>query len=361
MKLPKFEVEQWMTDHENEAVCNLTDTCIPPLTVSELLAMDESGDFQNVRLDYGSITGDPRLKDEILKLYQTGDHDNLTTSQGCLQGNEMVMETLLETGDHVITFSPGYQAFSDYPKALGCTVTELPLYEENSWQPSVRDLEEAMQQNTKLIILNDPNNPTGMRFNDAFITRMITLAEEQNVWILSDEVYRDPRRPSISDLYEKGISTGSLSKMYSLAGLRFGWIKGPKELIRKINERRDYSIISTGPLTDTLALIALKHKEELLERARSVIQANRTIIQEWLKEEPLCSVVLPEFCTVSFLKYKANIPSKTLALDLLKQDGVFFVPGDCFFHGSHLRLSLTADPEVMKKGLSLLSSYLHQN
>ncbi|MBR3310717.1 MAG: aminotransferase class I/II-fold pyridoxal phosphate-dependent enzyme [Solobacterium sp.] len=361
MKLAKFEVEQWMTDHENDAVCNLTDTCIPALTINELLALDDAGDFQNVRLDYGSITGDLRVKDEILKLYQKGGRDNITTSQGCLQGNEMVMETLLEAGDHVITFKPGYQAFSDYPKALGCTVTELPLYEENSWQPSAADLEEAMKQETKLIILNDPNNPTGMRFNDAFIAKMIGLAKEQETWILTDEVYRDPGNPSISDLYEKGISTCSLSKMYSLAGLRFGWIKGPEELIGKINERRDYSIISTGPLADTLALIALKHKEELYERAYSVIQAARTVIQDWLAEEPLCSVVLPEMCTVSFLKYEADIPSKELALDLLNRYGVFFVPGDCFFHEYHLRLSLTADPEVLKKGLKLLSSYLHQN
>ena len=360
MKLPKFEVEQWMTDHENEAVFNLTDTCIPALTVRELLALDEAGDFQNVRLDYGAITGDPRVKDEILKPYKSGNHDNVTTAQGCLQGNEMVMETLLEAGDHVITFRPGYQAFSDYPKALGCTVTELPLIEENSWQPSLRDLEDAMRQKIKLIILNDPNNPTGMRFNDVFVSEMIRLARQNDVWILSDEVYRDPRFPSVSDLYEKGICTGSLSKMYSLAGLRFGWIKGPKDLIQKINERRDYSIISTGPLTDTLALIALKHKEKLLERAYSVIQDNRTVIQEWLREEPLCSVVLPEFSTVSFMKYEADIPSETLALDLLRQDGVFFVPGDCFFHGSHLRLSLTADPEVMKQGLTLLSRYLHR-
>ena len=346
---------------EIDAVFNLTDTCIPAVTVKELLAMDAAGDFQNVRLDYGAITGDPKVKEEILKLYTHGDPDSITTSQGCLQGNEMVMETLLEPGDHVITFRPGYQAFSDYPRALGCTVTELPLYEEDRWQPSVSDLEEAMTQNTKLIILNDPNNPTGIRFNDVFINRMIELAEEQGTWILSDEVYRDPACSSVSDLYEKGISTGSLSKMYSLAGLRFGWIKGPHDLIQKINERRDYSIISTGPLADTLAHIALTHKDELLARARTVIQANREIIQEWLNTEPSCSVVLPEFCTVSFLKYEGGIPSKQLALDLLKKHGVFFVPGACFFHENHLRLSLTADPEVMRQGLRLLSSYLHQN
>ena len=361
MKLPKFEVEQWMTDYENDAVFNLTDTCIPALTVNELLAMDEAGDFQNVRLDYGAITGDPQVKEEILKLYTSGDFDSITTSQGCLQGNEMVMETLLEAGDHVIIFKPGYQAFSDYPRALGCTVSELPLYEETGWQPLISDLETAMEQDVKLIIVNDPNNPTGARFNEAFITRMIELAKEQGTWILSDEVYRDPRYLSISDRYEKGIATGSLSKMYSLAGLRFGWIKGSNDLIQKINERRDYSIISTGPLSDTLALIALKHKDELLERAMSLIQTNRIVIQNWLDTEPSCSVVLPEFCTVSFLKYDKQVPSKELALNLLKQDGVFFVPGACFFHESHLRLSLTADPEVMAKGLAILSRHLHGN
>ena len=360
MKLPKFEVEQWMTEHEHEAVCNLTDTCIPALTVPELLALDEAGAFQSVKLDYGAITGDQRVKEEILTLYSTGDTDNITTSQGCLQGNEMVMETLLEPGDHVITFKPGYQAFSDYPRALGCTVTELPLYEDAKWQPSVTDLEEAMQEPTKLIILNDPNNPTGFRFSNLFVTRMIELAEKQGTWILADEVYRDPRFPSVSDRYEKGISTGSLSKMYSLAGLRFGWIKGPKDLIDTINARRDYSIISTGPLSDTLAGIALSHKGELLERAGGIIRANRNVIEEWLKEEPLCSVNLPEFCTVSFLKYDSPVPSRTLAEDLLKESGVFFVPGACFFQENHLRLSLTADPEDMKKGLSILSKYLHQ-
>ncbi len=360
MKLPKFEVEQWMTDHENDAVFNLTDTCIPALTLDELLAMDEAGDIRNVKLDYGAITGDPRLKEEILKLYSSGTEENITTSQGCLQGNEMVMETLLETGGRVITFTPGYQAFADYPRSLGCEVIELPLYEERGWQPDAGEFEEAMKQPVKLIILNNPNNPTGMRFDPSLIKSMIDLAEKQGTWILSDEVYRDPRFPSLSDQYEKGVSTGSLSKMFSLAGLRLGWIKGPADLIRKINERRDYSIISTGPLADTLALIALKNKDRLLERAGAVIQADRKIILEWLKDEPLCSVVLPEFCTVSFLKYEGSVPSRKLAADLLKDAGVFFVPGSCFFYENHLRLSLTAEPETMKKGLRLLSSYLHR-
>ena len=82
MKLAKFEVEQWMTNYENDAVWNLTDTCMPALTVRELLAMDETGCFQNVRLDYGAITGHEKLKEEILKLYASGTYDSVTTAQG---------------------------------------------------------------------------------------------------------------------------------------------------------------------------------------------------------------------------------------------------------------------------------------
>ena len=360
MKLPKFEVEQWMTDYENDAVCNLTDTCIPALTIAELLSYDTDDLFSHVTLDYGSITGDLRLKDEILKLYETGTVDHITTSQGCLQGNELVMNTLLEPGDHVIAFQPGYQAFTDYPKSLGCKVTAIDLLEENRWQPELSDIEAAMREPVKLIILNNPNNPTGIRFDESVIEKIIALARVHSSWILSDEVYRDPSWPSLSDRYEKAVSVSSLSKMYSLAGLRFGWIKGPLDLIQKINERRDYSIISTGPLSDTLALIALRHRNELLERSRSIIRRNKAIVEEWLKTEPRCSVVLPDDCTVSFLSYSVDIPSRELSQRLLKETGVFFVPGDCFFHEHHLRRSLTADEDTMKKGLTELSRFFDQ-
>lgn len=358
MKLPAFEVEQWMTAYEHDAVYNLTDTCIPALTVSELLELDDSGLFHDVTLDYGTISGDLRLREAILNLYATGSPDDITTSQGCLEGNELVMNTLLEPQDHVITFAPGYQAFMDYPRSIGCKVTVLPLYEEDGWQPHIEDLEEAMKAPVKLIILNNPNNPTGTLFRKDYLDRMIDLANEQDTWILSDEVYRDPANPSLSDLYENGISVSSLSKMYSLAGLRLGWIKGPRTLIDQINERRDYSIISTGPLADTLGFIALRKKDVLLERSRSIIAQNRTIIREWLETESRCHVVIPEGCAVSFLQYDPPVPSKDLAVKLLKDYGVFFVPGACFGYENHMRLSLTASEDIMKTGLRLLSECL---
>ncbi len=363
MKLPDFKTEQWMNVYEGKAVYNMTDTCVSPLTLKELIAMDHDHLMDDVVMDYGAITGDIRLKQEILKLYKTGSVDALTFTQGCLQGNEMVMYSLLEPGDSVITFVPGYQQFWDIPKALGCHVIEIPMHEENRWQIDIEDLRNAMQQKVKMIIINHPSNPTGSYFDKEILDEMIALAEKQNTWILSDEVYLglNAKEESISDLYDRGISTCSFSKLFSLAGLRLGWVKGNSEIIHLLNVRRDYSIISTGALVDTLGLIAMQNKDTLLSRSRAIVKTNIEILENWLKEEKRASIVIPQNGTVGFLKYTLDEPSSELAESILETYGVFFVPGSCFDCEYHLRLGLTQNAEVFAQGLNLLSKYFDEN
>ena len=358
MKIADFKVEQWMNAYEGKAVFNMTDTCVSPFTYEQLTAMDTQHLLSMVKLDYGTITGDVRVKKEILKMYSTGVMDQITLAQGCLQANEMVMETLLEPGDHVLVYTPSYQQFSEYPKSLGCIVTELELHEENQWQASIAALRNAFKENIDLVILNNPNNPTGTVFAPAYLSELFTLCKKQGTYILCDEVYRDPSIPSISDLYEKGIATSSLSKMFSLAGLRFGWIKGPQEIIDAVNVRRDYSIISTGPLADTLALIALQHASEILQRSRAIINQNKQFLRTWLLQNPSFHFIMPDVGTVGFLKYDAGIPSVEFAKGILQQYGVFYVPGSCFNCEQHLRLGLTANAEQFQKGLQLTADYL---
>lgn len=349
-----------MNVHEGDAVYNLTDTCISPLTYSELTAMDTDHALSRLKMDYGEIPGSTSFRKEVLSLYKTGTTDNIILSQGCLQANEMVMLGLLNPGDTVITFTPGYQQFTDIPESIGCHVITIPLHEENNWLPDYKDIEEAMQKPVKMIIINNPSNPTGSLFPLELLNKIIALAKTQNTWILSDEVYRGlDDEPSISDLYIHGISTSSLSKLFSLAGLRLGWVKAEPSVIHMLSVRRDYSIISTGPLVDTLGTIALSHKDEILSRSRKIAEANKAVIQHWLETESRCSLVFPETGTVGFLKYDVNIPSAVLAEDILHQYGVFFVPGSCFDCENHLRIGFTNDPDTTEKGLSLLSQYLN--
>jgi aspartate/methionine/tyrosine aminotransferase len=361
MRLPDFKVEQWMNDYENEAVYNLTDTCVSPLTFQQLVSFDDGQSFMNLKLDYGEITGAAVLKKQILSLYETGTEENITVMQGCLQANESVIYTLLSPGDTVIAYEPGYQQFTDLPLSIGCKVITLKLYEENGWQPDIAELEEAMKQDVKMIIVNQPSNPTGVLFSEEYMEKLLQLADEKNAYILSDEVYRGLYdEPSVSDLYRRGISTSSLSKVYSLAGLRLGWIKGPKEVIDLINVRRDYSIISTGPLADHLAALALSHKEAILKRSREIVSENQKIVEEFVNSHPIFHIVMPQAGTVGFLGYEAEINDTMLAQQILKEEGVFFVPGSCFGCEKHLRIGFTCDPETMKTGLAKLLEYLEK-
>lgn len=358
MKLADFKVEQWMNKYEMDAHYNLTDTCMKSLTIQELLDMEPLG---SISLDYGQITGDKECKEAILSLYETGTTDQITTCHGCLEANQLVMETILEPGDHVLAFVPGYQQFIDMPRSLGCTVDTVSLDESKSWMPSITDVEQSLTENTRLIILNNPNNPTGTLYTGAFLDALIKLCRKQGIYILCDEVYRGlEANESISDLYERGIATSSLSKIYALAGLRFGWVKGPKEVIDQINVRKDYTMVSTGPLIDALALTALKHKEEILQRNRQILQTNKETIRQWLENEPRYHVQLPQEGTVCFLRYDFDIPSEQLALELLEQTGIFFVPGSCFDYEYHLRLGLGQDCQMTKEGLERLSQWTDQ-
>lgn len=350
-----------MTIHENNAIYNLTDTCVHPLTLAELLAMADMHAAEGMKLDYGVIPGDNALRRKIADLYVSAPIEQITTAHGCLEANALVLETLLKPGDRVITYAPSYQQFSDLPASLGCQVTVLPLYEEDGWQPHIDDLETAFGDPVRLVILSQPNNPTGTVFEPPYLQKLGELTERYHAWILADEVYRDPSIPSLSDQLPRCISTGSLSKMYSLAGLRLGWIRADQKVIAHINSRRDYTMISTGPLIDTLAAAALSHQEEILARSRSVIAANKKIVHEWLQQEPRVHVCMPAAGTVCFLKYDVKIPSAALAEQLLKDCGVFFVPGSCFGTEYHLRLGLTNEPEVTKKGLQEFSAWLSQN
>ncbi len=369
MKINEFKVETWMTDHENDCQYNLTETCVSSLSLSELQQfVDENimETLMSMKMDYGPIVGSQRLKKAILSLYEKGNEENITIAHGAINANELVLISLLDSGDHVISLFPTYQQMYDFPRSLGCDVSLIHLNEEQGWMPSLDDFKKVMQKNTKMICLNSPNNPTGTTIPLSLMKDIIALARENDCYILCDEIYRgvdtenEVMFPSFSDYYEKAIVTQSLSKVFSFAGLRLGWIKGPKEVIDLINYRRDYHIISSGPMDDYLACLVLENKESILKRSIDICKQNKKILQKWLDQEPLVSCVIPRHGTVCFLHYHIDIPSKELCEKLQKETGVFFVPGSAFDTEYHLRFGFTQDEKIIKEGLITFSNWLRQ-
>ena len=158
MKIDNFKIEEWMNKYEASAKYDLTTTCISPLSINDL-PFDKS--IFDVKLGYGDILGSLRLKNAIKSLYENQELENITVTHGAIGANQLVFLSLLEKGDEVVSIVPTYQQHYSIPKSLGCDVKLYFLNEENNWLPNLEDLDKIITSKTKLLCLNNPNNPTG--------------------------------------------------------------------------------------------------------------------------------------------------------------------------------------------------------
>ena len=223
MKIRDFGVEIWMNRYENHCELNLAETCVESLTVAELLDMagkkdDILSELLPMKLTYGAIEGSERLRNLIAGLYENQALENVVVTHGAIGANALVHETLVEPGDRVISVLPTYQQHYSIPESYGADVQILKLAAEHGFLPDLAELRRLAVPGTKLICLNNPNNPTGALMDRDFLMEIVAIARACGAWILCDEVYRgtdqegDGMTASIADLYEMGISTGSMSK-----------------------------------------------------------------------------------------------------------------------------------------------------
>lgn len=369
MKIKEFGVEIWMNEYENSCLYNLAETCVESLTVEQLLDMAGKretilNELLPMKLTYGAIEGSDRLRNNITEIYQNQQKENILITHGAIGANALIHQTLVEPGDRVVSVLPTYQQHYSIPESFGADVQIVKLKEENNFLPDLEELQKLTNSNTRLITINNPNNPTGALMDEAFLKQIVDIARACDAYLLCDEVYRgtdasgDGFTASIADLYEKGISTASMSKSFSLAGLRLGWIAAPTDVIHAVTIHRDYNTISVGMLDDHFACIALECKEQILERSRSICQANREVLDAWISNEPLISYVKPLSGTVALLKYDLDMSSREFCVRLLESKGVMFTPGSVLEMEGYVRIGYANNPQVLKDGLLKTSEFL---
>lgn len=369
MKIRDFGVEIWMNRYENHCELNLAETCVESLTVAELLDMAGKRDailseLLPMKLTYGAIEGSDRLRGLIAGLYERQTIENVVVTHGAIGANALVHETLVEPGDRVISVLPTYQQHYSIPESFGADVRILKLKPEHGFLPDLEELRRLATPGTRLICLNNPNNPTGSLMDRDFLLEVVQIARGCGAWILCDEVYRgtdqqgDGMTASIADLYEKGISTGSMSKTYSLAGLRLGWIVGPKVLLHAVSIHRDYNTISVGMLDDHFAAIALENRGKILARSHDITRRNLAILAEWVEGEPLISWVKPKSGTTALLKYDLPLTSEAFCTKLLERTGVMLTPGSAMDMEGYLRIGYANGEAILREGLKRMSAFL---
>lgn len=368
MNIKPFAVEEWMNAYETGAKYNIAETCVDSISLDELFELSgtDKDAFLNKlcarRLTYGAIEGSSDLKEGIASLYRTMAPQEIVPTHGASGGNHHVFYSLINPGDKVISIMPSYQQLYSIPASLGADVKIMHLKKENGYLPDVDELKKLAEGGVKMICLNNPNNPTGALIPEEILQKVIRIARDFDAYLLVDEVYRhliqsDDWQPSIVDMYEKGISTSSMSKVFSLAGVRLGWIAThDKDALKQMWSHRDYNLISCGMIDDAIATLALKSKEAILKRNKKIIRENLAVLDEWIEKEPRLSYVKPEAGTTALVYYDFPVDSYTLCRQMYDACGAFVTPGDCFDEPCSMRIGYAADRDTLEKGLKAMST-----
>jgi len=221
-----------------------------------------------------------------------------------------------------------------------------------------------------MIVLCNPNNPTGSVLSEKEMEQIIGIAERNNIWIYADEIYRGAELDgkecasfmNLKNSYAKIIVSGGLSKAYALPGLRIGWLAGPADIIERAWSHHDYTTIAPGVLSDHIASLILQpvNRKNILERSRALINNNLGILKDWIdRHEGLFHLVPPKAGAMAFLRYDLDINSSHLAEKLREDKSVLIIPGDFFGMDGYIRLGIGSEKEYFLQGLSLIDEELN--
>ena len=364
MKIDTFLAERWMDEYDTGIIHNLNITCPGALSLDGLMGLCGQGREATLAaltaetLGYGPVRGIPPLREGISALYTNLQPQDIMTAHGATGANHLALWALVEPGDRVISAIPAYQQMTAIPAAFGAEVLPLPLRRENGWLPDLDELSALLRGGAKLICLNSPNNPTGAMIPEGMLQGIVTLARTAGAWVLCDEAYWGLSAapcPAMADLYERGISVSSVSKGFSMPGLRLGWLAcRNRELMGTALRRRDYNTITCGTLDEAIAALAVTHRDIILPRNRAIAAENLDLLSTWMARQHGLSWVRPTGGTTALLHYAGAEPSEALCRRLLSDHGIYLLPGDAFGVPRSLRIGYAGPKAALAAGLEAL-------
>lgn len=368
MRIDQFDMERMQSTYENLVEFNLSESGVHPMRLEELL--DDPADREAVfgqELGYTQSNGTLELRRAIAALYRGATVDHVEVTNGGSEANFIATWHLVDPKDEVVMMVPNYMQTFGLVKGFGGTVHQWPLVERDGrWRVDLDRLPSLVNERTRLIVICNPNNPTGARLTAAELNEICRIAAKYGSWILSDEIYRGAEldgveTPSIWGRYERAVITSGLSKAYGLPGLRIGWIVAPEPTVAGFWAYHDYTTIAPGALSDRLARVALvpARRARILARTRGILRANLPIIIEWLADRrDTFSFVPPEAGAIIYVRYRTPVNSLELVTQLRRSKSVLVVPGDHFGMDRYLRIGFGPETAYLKQGLARVHELL---
>jgi len=326
---------------------------------------------------YTPADGTPALKKAIIRY--TIDHygrvvapENVIASGGAKQSIMVALQAILNPQDEVIFPAPYWVSYPEMVKL--CGAVPVPVHpEDGSFYPRLQDIEQVCGSYTKAIIINSPNNPTGVIYSDEFIKEIVEFCDERGIYLIMDDIYNrlafDGRKPAICYKYLKGsiddsklIVINGVSKQYAMTGFRIGWTIANKKLVEVMTNIQSHQTSGPSVVLQAAAAGAINGIQSSVESLRTTLENNTKVMMEQLNAFTGIRATKPDgtfYCFVDFSNYNKN--STQLALYLLEKVRVITVPGIEFGKEGYLRLSTCGSIKDITQGIERIKWALDPN
>jgi len=321
---------------------------------------------------YGPAKGITELRKELVKWnsyardggeWKRPTEENIMVVPGARFAVYLAITTLLNPGDEIIVIEPAWPAYKDCALNAGIKVRTIKTTLETKWEPSIDQINNAINENTKMIVLNYPNNPTGKTLPEKLLDSIMQTAKEHDLYVLSDEIYEeysndDWRSVSIYD-YEKSIITMSFSKSHAMTGYRIGYVIAEPSIIEKMSKLQALSLTNVSEPIQYVALQALMSEEAVAENSK-IIKSRLEVIVKISKDIDL-EFIEPNGAMYLFAKTKHKNFDATKFSEKLLEHGVAIAPGEGFGDYKEFFRITAIDETKLKEGMIILDAILKES
>ena len=368
-KIELFEMERMQSLHWHLVEYDLSESGVTPMSIRDLLGpLADAETFLAAPLGYPLSEGSLESRTNVAAWYPGATADHVTIVNGGSEANLLTLWSLLDPGDRIAFQVPNYLQGRGLGRHLGKAVDTFKLkLRAGRWALDLEGLERAVTKRTKVVMVCNPNNPTGAVLTEEEMDAVVAAAERVGAWILADEIYRgaevdsDVASPTFWGRSDRVIVTSGLSKAFGLPGLRAGWIVAPPEVIREVWVHHDYTTLAPGMISDRLVAFTMEPdvRENVFARTRSIIRTNLPRLEEWLASHAgVLTYVRPVAGAIVYAKYDLPIGSTALVERVREDHSVLLVPGDMFGLGKGIRVGFGFDVEHTMKGLARVDETL---
>jgi len=311
---------------------------------------------------YGSPKGITELRKALAAESANVSEENIMICPGARFAVYLAITTLLNPGDEIIVIEPAWPAYKDCALNAGVKVRTIKTTLETKWEPSIDQINNAINQNTKMIILNYPNNPTGKILPRKLLDSIVQTAKEHDLYILSDEIYYEYSnaigRSSVKDVdYEKSILTMSFSKSHAMTGYRIGYAIAEPSIIKKMSKLQALSLTNVSEPIQYAALQALKadtseNSKIIKSRLDALVKSAKDIGLEFIE---------PDGAMYLFAKTKYKDFDATKFSENLLEHGVAIAPGEGFGDYKEFFRITAIDETKLKEGMIILDTVLKES